>query len=102
MAKYKKRPVVIEAEKFDPANKVLPKGVCVGDKDGRCADGKTLGYRMDEFHIHTLEGVMKVSKGDFVIQGVKGEFYSCRADIFEATYDRVILADNGGPVPIPA
>lgn len=37
--------------------------------------------------IHTLEGVMKASKGDYIIKGVQGEFYPCKPDIFEATYD---------------
>lgn len=37
--------------------------------------------------IWTLEGIMQAKIGDWIIQGVKGEFYPCRADIFEATYD---------------
>lgn len=40
-----------------------------------------------EMVIHTLEGDMHASKGDWIIQGVKGEFYPCKSDIFEATYD---------------
>ena len=40
-------------------------------------------------HITTLEGVMTASKGDFIIKGVKGEFYPCKPDIFEATYEVV-------------
>ncbi|MDH6367536.1 MULTISPECIES: hypothetical protein [unclassified Breznakia] len=39
--------------------------------------------------IQTLEGDMNVSKGDYVIKGVQGEFYPCKPDIFEATYDKV-------------
>lgn len=41
-----------------------------------------------ELFILTLEGKMHVSLGDYVIRGVQGEFYPCRADIFEATYER--------------
>lgn len=37
--------------------------------------------------IHTLEGDMKATDGDYIIKGVKGEFYPCRKDIFEETYD---------------
>lgn len=37
-------------------------------------------------HIHTLEGVMTVNNKDYVIRGVKGEFYPCKPDIFEETY----------------
>jgi len=39
--------------------------------------------------IQTLEGDMKVSKGDWIIQGVKGEFYPCKPDIFLKTYEEV-------------
>ena len=38
---------------------------------------------------HSLEGDMKCSKWDYVIRGVKGEYYPCKPDIFEATYDAV-------------
>ena len=39
--------------------------------------------------IETLEGTMEVSDGDYIIKGVQGEFYPCKADIFEATYEIV-------------
>ena len=39
--------------------------------------------------IVTLEGIMKVSFGDYIIKGVKGEFYPCKSDIFQATYEEV-------------
>jgi hypothetical protein len=39
--------------------------------------------------INTLEGTMTAVEGDWIIKGVKGEFYPCKPDIFEATYDRV-------------
>ena len=45
------------------------------------------GMRMAPPHIHTLEGVMLVSREDWVIQGVAGEFYPCKPDIFAATYE---------------
>lgn len=38
-------------------------------------------------HVHTLEGWLKVSIDDWVIKGIKGEFYPCKPDIFEATYE---------------
>jgi hypothetical protein len=40
-----------------------------------------------ELYIDTLEGTMTASEGDFIIKGVKGEFYPCKPDIFAATYD---------------
>ena len=39
--------------------------------------------------IETLEGIMKASFGDYIIKGVKGEFYPCKSDIFQATYEEV-------------
>lgn len=39
--------------------------------------------------IDTLEGIMKVSNGDYIIKGIKGEIYPCKSDIFEATYDEI-------------
>ena len=39
--------------------------------------------------IETLEGYMKASFGDYIIKGIKGEFYPCKPDIFEATYEEV-------------
>lgn len=40
--------------------------------------------------INTLEGTMKAGYGDYIIKGVKGEFYPCKPDIFLATYEEVI------------
>jgi hypothetical protein len=41
------------------------------------------------FKIKTLEGDMLASEGDYIIKGVKGEFYPCKPDIFEMTYEKV-------------
>lgn len=40
--------------------------------------------------IETLEGIMRANPGDFIIKGIKGEIYPCKADIFQASYDEVI------------
>jgi hypothetical protein len=78
--KYRKKPVVIEAEQYLPGDpSKFPDGVCVG------ACGAPIGIA----HIHTLEGEMTVSPSDFVITGVKGERYPCKPDIFWATYEAV-------------
>ena len=84
--KYRKKPVVIEAIQYtgdneneiiswahkglpDIANSIIIKGVyCL--------------------NIRTLEGVMNSFKGDWIIKGIKGEFYPCKPDIFEATYEK--------------
>ena len=52
--------------------------------------GKTYkGNECSDWTIRTLEGQHRVSKGDFVICGIKGEFYPCKPDIFEQTYEEV-------------
>jgi len=77
MAKYRKKPVVIEAEQFFHTGH-LPEGVeCV------CAGNNYSAY------IKTLEGVMIVTDGDWIITGIVGEKYPCKPDIFEQTYERV-------------
>ena len=50
---------------------------------------------MEELIIETLEGDMKCSIGDWIIKGVNGEFYPCKPDIFEKTYDKVEGEDEG-------
>lgn len=65
MAKYRKKPVVIEAYQTDK-----------------------------EMIIHTLEGDIKAEVGDYIITGVQGEQYPCKANIFEQTYEKV--GDNNG------
>lgn len=58
--KYRKKPVVVEAYQTDK-----------------------------EMIIHTLEGDMKASIGDYIITGVNGEQYPCKSDIFLQTYEEV-------------
>ncbi len=78
--KFRKKPVVIEAVKFTGFNfDEIEK--FVGGDYGKNEQGEQV--------IATLEGAMKITNGDFIIKGVKGEFYPCKSDIFEATYDVV-------------
>ena len=49
----------------------------------------TSRQNLAEMYIGTLEGTMRVSWGDYIIQGVKGELYACKPDIFEMTYEKV-------------
>jgi hypothetical protein len=81
--KYRKKPVVIEAVQFTPDD---PKA---NDEMIQHLEGCT-GWRMEgtSIVIPTLEGDHKASPGDFIIKGVKGEFYPCKPDIFAATYDQ--------------
>lgn len=48
-----------------------------------------VGITKHNFYIPTLEGDMHVTQGDWIIRGVQGEFYPCKPDIFEATYEKV-------------
>lgn len=79
MAKYRKKPIIVEAEQFYPGKQPWPDGV-----EGRWVEGE--GYIA---WIKTLEGSLAVGPGDWVITGVKGEKYPCKPDIFEATYEKV-------------
>ncbi len=74
--KYRKKPVVIEA--FRLGYDETPSWI---------VDGENIS--LDRFEIDTLEGTMTALRGDYIIKGVKGELYPCKADIFEATYDKV-------------
>ena len=88
MAKYRKKPVVINAKKFETNN-------VADDKNMNELVGWILnnaGYARHDgtcIFIETLEGDMRAEVGDYIIQGVKGEFYPCKPDIFEATYELI-------------
>lgn len=78
--KYRKKPVVIEAIKWTGTN-----------VEEICAFiGKDVYHWLvsGELYIETLEGTHHASIGDYIIKGVQGEFYPCKPDIFEQTYDR--------------
>jgi hypothetical protein len=78
MAKYRKKPVVIEAVKWTGKNK---EDICRFTED-KC-------YFQEGMFIKTLEGDMFAHVGDYIIKGVQGEFYPCKPDIFEETYEIV-------------
>ena len=79
---YRKKPVVIEAIQYQREDNILTVQEFVGE---------SLKYNPDdnEYYIITLEGNMKASVGDWIIKGVQGEFYPCKPDIFEKTYEKV-------------
>jgi hypothetical protein len=89
MAKYRKKPVVIEAEQWFPDRRVdgVVSAPLIDGKGGLC--GCVLLGGLTEAHVHTLEGPLLVSPGDWIITGVKGEKYLCKPDIFAATYEPV-------------
>lgn len=92
--KYKKKPVVIEAVQFFPFEFCLRELA----EWGLNVELDTSNKNLPILHIPTLEGDMIAKGGDYIIKGVKGEFYPCRADIFWETYARVELSENPSEV----
>lgn len=90
--KFEKKPVVVEAIWFqgDPAsatpviNWILENGGFATWTEGYQLVGDP--YVEEGIYIHTLEGLMRVEPGAWVIRGIQGEFYPCKQDIFEQTY----------------
>ena len=84
-ARYRKKPVVIEAMQYTPETREAVIKWCGArhlfmDDDGCLQEWAYLG-------IGTLEGEMRAAPGDWIIKGVAGEFYPCKPEIFEATYE---------------
>jgi len=101
MAKFRKKPVVIEAVQLRWANW---QELCefLGDIISEENPGRNVSTYSDacgeqapfiELTIPTLEGEHVAKHGDWIIKGVQGEFYPCKPDIFEATYELVSLED---------
>lgn len=80
---YRKKPVHVKAIKFNGNNSKQVEKFVYGESHEK--------YFTSSPHmtIKTLEGDMKASKGDYIIQGVAGEFYPCKPDIFKATYEEI-------------
>lgn len=87
--KYRKKPVVIEAKQLSEENYTEIKGWINGDDGTGTAHPAYLGSGPISVCIRTLEGEMRADVGDWIIKGVKGEFYPCKPDIFDATYEPV-------------
>jgi len=81
--KFRKKPVVVEVMQFTEATKDRCFHFVTCNRYADWKDGKSI------LVIETLEGDMRVENGDWIIKGVKGEFYPCKPDIFEATYEPV-------------
>jgi hypothetical protein len=79
MAKFRKKPVVVEAIQWtgDNAEEIL----------AFCDDGQCAQWKSGEMAILTLEGEMHATVGDWIVRGVSNEYYPVKPDIFEATYE---------------
>lgn len=83
--KYRKKPIIIEAIQWLGNNKKE-----IADFAGESANFEVANEKqLFNLSIQTLEGNMIASAGDYIIKGVNGEFYPCKPDIFEKTYEKV-------------
>lgn len=85
--KYTKKPVIIEAYQYlgynkDDINLFFGKDILDTNWDNN-------PMTPSKVTINTLEGRMEVSIGDYIVRGLKGEYYPCKPDIFELTYEKV-------------
>ena len=89
--KFRKKPVVIEAIQWDgmqgPSTAKIFDTFGSADESGKVRF--TVNPHANTLLVYTLEGTMVASPGDYIIKGVQGEFYPCKPDIFEATYEAV-------------
>ena len=95
--RYRKKPVEIEAFCYDGdfmnsnGQYYVPDWAVNAHKDG------ILFFREGDLYVKTLEGDMRANVGDYIIQGVQGEIYPCKPDIFRHTYDLVSENDDSRP-----
>lgn len=84
--KYKTKPCVIEAIEFRKDN---------WEEVRKFTEGKVLSFTVDQqtnisyCNIETLEGIMLAAEGDFIIRGLRGEYYPCKPDVFHKKYEAV-------------
>ncbi|MFH1865933.1 MAG: hypothetical protein ABIK85_08620 [Candidatus Eisenbacteria bacterium] len=89
--KYRKKPVVIEAFQWTGDADQTDDPVWIVDAmRKRWGNPGSVRFASGRLEIMTLEGVMTARSGDYVIQGIQGEIYPCKADIFEATYEPAV------------
>lgn len=88
--KFRKKPIVVEAVRWTGKNREKINKFCKNKAiflpTKLRSDGLIIAC---DLLIDTLEGVMHASVGDYIIKGVKGEFYPCKPDVFAKTYERV-------------
>lgn len=90
MAKFRKKPIVIEAVRWEKGQiSELPMWIRTALNKNPKEEGCIMRVG-NEVIVFTLEGEMTTSDGDYIIQGVNGEIYPCKPDIFEKTYEVVL------------
>jgi len=89
MPKFRKKPVVIEAIQFNGSNKIECIEFTNQTAFARSEKDINGAVKFWVISIPTLEGDMIASPNDWIIKGVNGEFYPCKPDIFEKTYEPI-------------
>lgn len=87
--KYRKRPIEVEAWQIPGTEDSASRFSAPIWLVSALLSGKVMALREGGVTIETLEGVLRGDVGDWIIQGVKGELYPCKPDIFDATYEAV-------------
>jgi hypothetical protein len=88
--KYRKKPVVIEAFNWTGDKEQIEDPIWIIEAlKNDLAYFENQGTEQVKLCIRTLEGTMTTNRGDWIIKGVSGEFYPCKPDIFEKTYEKV-------------
>ncbi len=97
--KYRKKPVVIEAVQWTGSNlrEVIDFTGLHPSANKWTWQEYTEVVRVSGLKIFTLEGPLMAAIGDWIIKGIRGEFYPCKPDIFAATYEPVEVAETGAP-----
>ena len=85
MQNYRKKPVVIQAVQYNE-NNMIPLTSMLQEQN---VNNQSIGVDDGIAWIDTLEGRMTISDGDWLIRGVNGEYYPCKPDIFEKTYELI-------------
>jgi hypothetical protein len=86
--KYRKKPVVVDAEQWDGTYSDLKRIMGLFPyMEIPHMEYHEANNTVGVWYVGTLEGKHRVSPNDYVIKGIKGEFYPCKPDIFEMTYD---------------
>ena len=86
MPKFRKKPVVIEAIQFNGVNGKDVEQWISKNKNNRIGKVVSSG---DAILMRTLKGAMRAEIGDYIIKDVKGDFFPCKPDIFEQTYELI-------------
>lgn len=95
MARYRKKPVEIEAKQVPRYSlgistlRYVDRCIALAEWCGGISHMMNENEHDNHILIPTLEGDMKALPGDYIIKGIQGEFYPCKPDIFEATYEEM-------------